>query len=56
MSTETKSRTLSTRAAELRSAAATMLEPLAIAYRRRAAELELVAAVLAGARPAIVTP
>lgn len=35
-----------TRAASLRRQAANALEPLAVAYRRRAAELELLAAVL----------
>ncbi len=35
------------RAVDLRDSAATLEDPLAIAYRRRAAELELEAAVLA---------
>jgi hypothetical protein len=50
---ETRSRSLSARAAHLREQAQTALEPLAIAYRRRAAELELQAAVLGAnaARP-----
>jgi hypothetical protein len=43
---ETHSRSLSARAAHMRTVAETALEPLAVAYRRRAAELELQAAVL----------
>jgi hypothetical protein len=50
---ETRSRSLTARAAHLRRMADAALEPLAIAYRRRAAELELQAAVLSAntARP-----
>ena len=50
---ETRSRSFAARAARLRRVADTALEPLAIAYRRRAAELELQAAVLSAcaARP-----
>jgi len=50
---ETRSRSLTARASRLRAVADTALEPLAIAYRRRAAELELQAAVLSAssARP-----
>jgi hypothetical protein len=50
---ETRSRSLFARAAHLRGVAETAMEPLAVAYRRRAAELELQAAVLSAhaARP-----
>jgi hypothetical protein len=53
---ETRSRSLAARAARLRTVSETALEPLAIAYRRRAAELELQAAVLSGAAARPVFP
>jgi hypothetical protein len=49
----TRIRTLDTRAARLRRLAESAQEPLARAYKRRAAELELLSAVLA---PLVVAP
>jgi hypothetical protein len=49
----TRIRTLDTRAARLRRFAETAQAPLAGAYKRRAAELELLSAVLS---PLVVTP
>jgi hypothetical protein len=47
-----RSRTLQSRAAQLRRQSRSALPPLAIAYRRRAAELEMEAALLAPPSPA----